>query len=165
MSTQSSSRIGSIQPARQRWRVVVSAGRHPDGRRRQVVRTADTEQDALALLDTMVAEFGLEPRQHRPKERDRGDRTFAVALLMAGGQLGLLPRRSLRSIAVAVGISMDAAHSAYHSGLTAFEADRWAIACRVHPFEIWGWVWIDTALDVGCGAGRDTGMASTTLPA
>jgi hypothetical protein len=138
-------RIGSIQRARRRWRVVVTAGTHADGRRRQIARTVDTEAQAEALLASMIQEFGLTVDRRRLPGREAGPRLFSVSLLLAGGPLGLLPRRTLQSVADALGISFDAARSAYHSGLTAFEADRWAVACKVHPFEVWGWPWIDLA--------------------
>ncbi|MCU1391796.1 MAG: hypothetical protein JWM34_224 [Ilumatobacteraceae bacterium] len=147
-SNTTSLRIGSIQRARSRWRVVVNAGTHADGRRRQVARSADTEDEARALLAAMVAEFGLTAERPRPEGREPGPRSFAVPLLLAGGPLGLLPRRSLQSVADAVGISIEAARAAYHSGLTSFEADRWAVACKVHPFEVWGWPWVELAAAV-----------------
>lgn len=137
--------IGSIQRARQRWRVVVTAGTHADGRRRQIARTVDTKAQAEALLASMIQEFGLSADRRRLPGREPGARVFSVSLLLAGGPLGLLPRRTLQSVAEALGVTFEAARSAYHSGLTAFEADRWAVACKVHPFEVWGWSWIDLA--------------------
>lgn len=137
--------IGSIQRSRQRWRVVVSVGTHADGRRRQVARTVDTEPEAHQLLASMVDEFGLSAERRRPTGRESGPRVFSVSLLLAGGPLGLLPRRSLQSVADAVGVPIETARAAYHSGLTSFEADRWAVACKVHPFEVWGWPWVDLA--------------------
>lgn len=138
-------RIGSIQKSRQRWRVVVTAGRHPDGRRRQIVRTVDTEDEAHELLASMVAEFGLTAARRRQPGREAGARLFSVSLLLAGGPLGLLPRRSLQFVADALGITIEAARASYQSGLTSFEADRWAVACAAHPFEVWGWSWIELA--------------------
>jgi hypothetical protein len=138
-------RVGSIQRTRRRWRVVVTAGTHADGRRRQIARTVDTEAEAEALLATMIREHGLSADRPRSNGREAGPRSFNVSLLLAGGPLGLLPRRTLQSVADALGITFDSARAAYHSGLTAFEADRWAVACKVHPFEVWGWPWIDLA--------------------
>jgi hypothetical protein len=137
--------IGSIQQSRHRWRVVVTAGTHDDGRRRQIARTVDTEDQARELLAAMVVEHGLNGERARRPDREAGPRLFSVSLLLAGGPLGLLPRRSLQSVADAVGITIERARAAYHSGLTSFEADRWAVACKVHPFEVWGWPWVELA--------------------
>lgn len=145
MTVGTQQRIGSIQRSRLRWRVVVTAGTHADGRRRQIARTVDTEDQARELLASMVAEFGLSSERRRLPGREAGPRLFSVSLLLTGGPLGLIPRRSLQSVADLLGISIDAARASYHSGLTAFEADRWAVACKVHPFEIWGWSWVDLA--------------------
>jgi hypothetical protein len=137
--------VGSIKPYRKRWRVVVSAGTREDGRRLQIVRTADTEAQARELLAAMNAELGLSGQRRRAPGREPGERTFSVSLLLRGGPLGLLPRRSLQSVADALGMSMETARAHYQSGLTAFEADRWAVACKVHPFEVWGWPWVELA--------------------
>lgn len=138
-----SGKIGSVKPYRKRWRVVVTAGVRPDGRPHQIVRTADSEALAEALRCQLIAEFGLTGRA-RGHGRESGERNFGVSALLGGGPHGLLPKRSLRSVAEALGISVETARAHYVSGLTAFEADRWSVACGVHPFEVWGWAWVET---------------------
>jgi hypothetical protein len=137
-------KIGSVKPYRKRWRVVVTAGVRPDGRPRQIVRTADSEALAEVLRCELIAEFGLTGRA-RGHGRERGERCFNVSALLGGGPYGLLSKRSLRSVADALGISLETARAHYVSGLTAYEADRWSVACGAHPFEVWGWSWIDAA--------------------
>ncbi len=147
-------KIGSVKPYRKRWRVVVTAGFRPDGKPRQIVRTADNEVLAEALRRELIDEFGLTGRA-RGHGREGGERSFDVSALLRGGPYGLIPKRSLRSVADSLGISFESARAHYLSGLTAFEADRWSVACGVHPFEVWGWSWIDTADSAGSGAELD----------
>ena len=98
------------------------------------------------MLAELIAEHGLTGERARGHGREGGARVFNVLPLLTGGPLGLLPRRSLRSVAVSLGIPIEVAQAHCRSGLTAFEADRWAVACKVHPFEVWGWSWIEHAL-------------------
>ena len=142
----SDAKIGSVKPYRKKWRVVVTAGLRADGKPRQIVRTADSEVLAEELRTAMIAEYGLSAGRRRVRGREPGERVFSVSPLLSGGPHGLLPRRSLRSVADALGMPLDTARAHYLSGLTAFEADHWAVACSAHPFEVWGWRWIEPGL-------------------
>ena len=126
--------------------MVVTVGLRPDGKPRQIVRSAANEASARALLAELIAEHGLTGERTRGHGREGGARLFDVSPLLTGGPLGLLPRRSLQSVATALGVSITVTQAHCRSGLTAFEADRWAVACKVHPFEVWGWSWIEQAL-------------------
>ncbi|HEY4332150.1 MAG TPA: hypothetical protein VGM78_06260 [Ilumatobacteraceae bacterium] len=138
-------KVGSIRPYRRRWRVVVTVGVRPDGKPHQIVRSAPSEDQAHTLLAAMIAEYGLTGDRKRGHGREPGERPFAVGDLLAGGALGLLPRRSLQSVAAALDLPLEVARAYARTGLTTFEADRWAVACKVHPFEVWGWAWVERA--------------------
>lgn len=62
-------------------------------------------------------------------------RPFPLALL-----LGVLDC-SLSALAVRVGASGSTVSRAATVGLTEAQADRWAIACGLHPAEVWGQSW------------------------
>lgn len=52
-------------------------------------------------------------------------------------------RLSVRHLADHARVPVHTMRRAAKNGLTTDTAELWAISVRLHPFEVWGWDWLD----------------------
>lgn len=123
------------------WRLVVQAGHHPDGRRRQVVRKVRGDQgDAEEALATLVATHGryrapAPPRVRRP--RPSAQRYPLASLIELTG-----PLSHGRVAELVGGVARSTVCSWERRGLDEYRADELAVAVGLHPALVWP-RWLD----------------------
>jgi hypothetical protein len=118
-------RFGSVRPHKRRWQA-----RYLDTDGRAVARNWPTEDMAWAWLEW------IEARRYR----------WPLADLHA---LVASRYQTHSALARAIGIQTTIVDRAAERGLLSdAQADRWAVRLGYHPMSVWGWAWIDAALEV-----------------
>jgi hypothetical protein len=134
-ATTAARRFGSVRRHKNRWQA-----RCIDTDGRAVARNWPTEDIAWAWLGW------IEARRYRWPLDD-------LHTLVAGRY----PTQT--SLARALGIQSTVVARAAERGLSDSQADRWAVRLGYHPMSVWGWAWIDAALEVFLGDAGDQAEA------
>jgi len=117
-------RFGSVRRHKRRFQA-----RYIDTDGRAVARNWRTEETAWAWLEW------IEARRYRwPLD--------GLQALVAGRY------ETHSALARAIGIQTTIVDRAAERGLSDAQADRWAVRLGYHPMSVWGWAWIDAALEV-----------------
>lgn len=131
------------------WEVRISAGRHPDGRRRMITRSAPTREAAEALRHQLLADPQAALRAKTPRSRPapQAHRRRQAPRRAAGPYpwmrwpleplLAVTNLPNVRALERAAGLTSGAGRRWEHRGLTDETADRVAVALGRHPAEVW----------------------------
>jgi hypothetical protein len=131
-------RFGSVRRHKNRWQARYL---NPDGR--AVARNWPSEDAAWAWLEW------IEARRYR---------------WPLGDLHGLVSSRyeTHSALARAIGVQTTIVDRAAERGLSDAQADGWAVRLGYHPMSVWGWAWIDAALEVYPGD-TDDGTATEAV--